>query len=46
LDKGDDGSPNARVDDGVQPAEVMIVPGGQDIQEENPSCEYVLVGHA
>ena len=46
MDNGDDGSPNARVDDGVQPDDEINVPGGQDTQEEKPSYEYVLAGHA
>jgi len=46
LDNGDDGSPKARVDDGVHPDDEIIVPSGQEIQEEKPSYEYVLVGHA
>ena len=46
MDNGDDGSPKARVDDGVQPDDETTVPGGQDTQEEKPSYEYELAGHA
>jgi hypothetical protein len=39
LDKGDDGSPKAKADDGVQPDDEITVPGGQEMHDEKPSYE-------